>query len=96
VDARTYSTKFPNAENPLSEGGVWINGGTVGLDWHDCVTTPGFAFGTQPATIVFDDSTCLVSGSWGPDQTVEITVHTATPGAHAQFEEVEVRLRIPS
>ncbi|SRR5258706_1667962 len=93
MHARTYTSKFPNAENPLSENGAWINGGTVGLDWHDCRTTPAFAFGTEPATINYDDSTCLVTGTWGADQTVEVTIHTVSPGAHATFEEVEVRLR---
>jgi hypothetical protein len=93
MHARTYTTKFPNAENPLSESGVWVNGGTDGLDWHDCRTTSAFAFGTQPATINYDDSTCLVNGTWGANQTVEITIHTVTAGAHASFEEVEVRLR---
>jgi len=28
----TYSTKFLNTENPISEGGRWIGGKTVGLD----------------------------------------------------------------
>jgi len=93
MHARTYTSKFPNAENPLSENGAWINGGTLGLDWHDCRATPAFAFGTEPATINYDDSTCLVTGTWGADQTVEVTIHTITPGAHATFEEVEVRLR---
>lgn len=91
--ARTYTSNFTNTENPLSEAGVWINGGTLGLKWHDCRSTPGFAFGTQPATIKYDDSTCLLSGTWGPNQTAQITIHTVSAGAHASFEEAEVRLR---
>ena len=30
---RTYTTNFPLTENPISEGGKWTNGQTVGLDW---------------------------------------------------------------
>jgi hypothetical protein len=30
--ATTYSTTFPGTENPISESGNWVNGGTTGLD----------------------------------------------------------------
>ena len=40
----TYSTSFPSTENPISEGGKWVNGKTVGVDWNDVKTTPGKAF----------------------------------------------------
>jgi hypothetical protein len=33
-----YATKFPLAEFPMSEGGNWIGGDTVGLDWSDLGT----------------------------------------------------------
>src|ERR1700730_104316 len=42
-----YTTAFSRAENPISEGGKWLNGRTDGLDWTDVRTTPGFAFGTE-------------------------------------------------
>lgn len=86
-----YSTNFTGTENPLSESGEWINGGTTGLDWHDCRKTPGLAFGTQPATVNYDDSTCVLTGSWGPDQTAQATVRVVSSDT-TQFEEVEVRL----
>jgi hypothetical protein len=44
---RTYSTRFPRAENPVFEGGTWINGETAGVDWANVRTTPGLAFGTE-------------------------------------------------
>ena len=31
--ATTYTTTFPLTENPISQSGHWINGGTVGFDW---------------------------------------------------------------
>ena len=36
---RTYSTTFPATEDPLSDGGQWIDGGTTGVDWHDVQTS---------------------------------------------------------
>jgi hypothetical protein len=87
----TYTSSFPLTENPISESGKWINGGTAGLDWHNCRTSPGFIFGTQPGTINYDDSTCVLAGSWGPNQTAQGTIHIASSDA-TQFEEVEVRL----
>jgi hypothetical protein len=94
-----YATRFSGTENPLSEGGKWLNGHTDGLDWTDVRTTPGFAFGTEigghrPAPQKYDDSTALLKGTWGPDQTVQATVHSMNPNQDGKvFEEVELRLR---
>src|SRR5438093_11656945 len=35
-----YTTNFPLAENPLSEGNVWANGKSTGIDWQDVGTMP--------------------------------------------------------
>ena len=92
----TYTTSFPLTENPISEGGVWINGKSVGLDWADVRTTPGLAFGTQSGTesgkAQYADSTAVLSGTWGPDQTLQATVRTVNQSS-SFFEEVELRLR---
>src|SRR5687767_4542511 len=40
----TYSTTFPLAENPISEGGRWFNNGTL---WTKVRTENGLAFGTN-------------------------------------------------
>jgi len=87
-----YSTTFPLTENPISEGGNWINGKTVGLDWSDFRTTRGLAFGTQTGTNGYDDSIAILTGTWPADQTVTATVHTVNqqPGI---VEEVELLLR---
>ncbi len=90
--AGTYTTNFPLTENPISEGGNWINGKVVGLDWANIQTTPGFAFGTQSGAVNYDDSTALLTGTWGPNQTVQATVHTVNQNDNI-FEEVEIRLR---
>jgi hypothetical protein len=94
-----YSTNFPRAENPISEGGKWYNGQTNGLDWANVRTTPGLAFGTEiggsrPEPQKYDDSTALLEGTWGPNQTVEGTVHSVNQNQDGKvWEEVELRLR---
>ena len=89
--ARHFTTNFPLTENPISQGGVWINGGAIGLDWNNVSTTPGLAIGHQGA-IEFTDGTALLGGRWTPDQTVSATVHSVTP-ADSCYQEVELRLR---
>ena len=95
----TYSTNFSRAENPISEGGKWSNGQTDGLDWANVQTTPGLAFGTEiggsrPEPQNYDDSTALLKGTWGPNQTVQATVHSVNPNQDdTVWEEVELRLR---
>ena len=89
---RSYSTVFPNTENPISEGGNWINGKATGLDWADIRSTSGLAFGTESGSGGYDDSTAVLSGSWGPNQTNQSTVHTVNQNPNI-FEEVELRLR---
>src|SRR6476660_2660604 len=84
-----YTTQFPATENTISEGGKWIRGRAVGLDWADVRTTTNKAFGTESGTVDYDDSTAILTGTWGPDQTVQATVF-ASQGFHG---EVEFRLR---
>jgi hypothetical protein len=95
---RTYTTNFPLTENPISEGGKWINGRKHGLDWTDVRTTSGFAFGTEiggdrPELQQYDDSTALLTGTWGPDQTAQATVHRVNKNNDSIYQEVELRLR---
>lgn len=94
---RSYTTNFPGAEDPLSEGGQWANGQKDGLDWANVRATPGLAFGTEyggtrPAPQKYDDSTALLTGAWGPDQTAQATVHAVNQNDKI-YEEVELRLR---
>jgi len=42
---RSYRTDFPRDETPISEGGLWRNARTDGIDWCDVVTRNGVAFG---------------------------------------------------
>ncbi len=94
-----YTTDFSRAENPISEGGKWLNGQSDGLDWTNVCTTPGFAFGTEiggnrPKPQKYDDSTAILKGSWGPNQTAQATVRSVNPNQDGKvWEEVELRLR---
>lgn len=94
-----YTTNFPLTENPLSEGGKWLNGQSDALDWTNVRTTPGFAFGTElggvrPELEKYDDSTALLKGTWGPNQTAQATVRRLNKDLpEGVYEEVELRLR---
>ncbi len=90
--SNSYTTNFSLTENPISENGKWINGKAVGLDWANVRTSPGLAHGTQTDTIQYDDSTAVLTGAWGPDQSAWATVHTVNQTS-AMVEEVEIRLR---
>lgn len=92
---RTYSTKFARTENPLSEGGSWVNGKKDGLDWSDVMVDNGLASGTQkmPTGPPFNDSVALLTGEWNADQMVSATVHTVNQQGGDTFEEVELWLR---
>ena len=94
-----YRTNFSATESPISEGGQWLNGKADGLDWTDVDTTPGFAFGTEiggkrPDPQKYDDSTAILKGTWGPNQTAQATVRSVHPNQDGKvYEEVELRLR---
>ena len=89
----SYATDFIATENPLSESGHWINGKTTGLDWSDCASVSGVAYGTQPAhaDFVTDDSTCVLTGTWGRNQMAQATVFVNPP---FYFDNNEVELRL--
>jgi hypothetical protein len=92
----SYTTNFLTTEQPVSEGRKWISGRAAGLDWADVRTGVGLAYGTEngkgKGNEAYDDSTALLSGTWGPDQTVEAEVRSIRPNDD-DFEEVELRLR---
>jgi hypothetical protein len=42
---RSYLTRFRADEDPLSEGGIWLNGRKDGTDWVDVIARNGIAYG---------------------------------------------------
>lgn len=91
VLAQEYSTTFPLTESPISEGGNWVNGKATGINWQNVRTISGLAFGTQDEYGGYDDSTAVLSGVWGADQTAQATVYSSN--ISSGFAEVELRLR---
>jgi hypothetical protein len=59
--AASYSTSFDSTENPISEGGMWKVGGTVGLDWQNIRTSGGVAYGVGTSAGYNDCIACLPS-----------------------------------
>jgi len=92
---RRYNTVFPLTENPISEGGNWISGGSTGLDWVNVQTTSGLAFGgANFTTSHYDDATAVISGTWSANHKVEACVKSLNQvNGTSDFEEVEIRLR---
>jgi len=87
-----YTTQFPNTENPISENSQWINGGNAGANlWGNVRTNAGMAFGANEPT-EFGDPTAIMSGTWGPTQTVTGVVKVNSVPSSC-CHEVELRLR---
>ncbi len=45
IVVRSYTTDFPLDENPVSEGGMWLNGKADAIDFTDCITSNGIIHG---------------------------------------------------
>jgi len=89
--AKTYTTNFALTENPISERGNGINGGSVGLDWSNVRANKRAALGTDNQRL-YTDPTAVLAGTWGPDQTAQATVSTVSQ-INSVYQEVELRLR---
>jgi hypothetical protein len=87
----SYFTNFALTENPISESGRWINGGTTGLDWGNVRTTHGFASAANPPYVNFNDPTAILTGNWGAIQTASVTV-VCNGCDDVTFNEVEIAL----
>jgi hypothetical protein len=85
----SYSTSFKLNENPLSEDGRWIGGKTVGMDWGDVSSSPGYAVGLAGPK-EYADAVALLTGDWSPNQTVEAVVDKRNV---TRYPEVSLRLR---
>ena len=86
----TYTTTFPLKEDPISEGGRWIGGKTVGIDWGNVSTKRALAIG-HAGSRSFADSVALLTGNWEPNQTAEAVVEKLFV-----FRAPEVSLRLRS
>jgi hypothetical protein len=88
---RSYSTHFQVDENPISEGGKWINGGKDGIDWYNVIVKNGVAYGAVTKGD-YTDPTALLTGTWGKNQKVKARVFSRDQ-TEKYYQEVEIRLR---
>jgi hypothetical protein len=91
TSVRSYSTGFRLNEDPISEGGMWINGGRDGVDWYNVITKNGVAYGAVTKG-EYTDPTALLAGTWGKNQTVRAKVFSRNQ-TEKYYQEVEIRLR---
>jgi hypothetical protein len=84
---------FPLEENPICENESWVNGQSAGSSlWGNVRTGGNMALGVSEPT-QFGDPTAILSGSWGPNQTVSGTVKINSTPFGTCCHEVELRLR---
>ena len=94
-----YNTSFPSPpapENPIAEGGKWINGRTNGTSWGNVITDSHGAHGEpQAQQSAFADYTAVLSGTWASGQTACGTVYIdPTLTRTSSNYEIEVRVNV--
>jgi len=87
-----YSTSFPATENPISEGGAWVNGLATGLLWNDMKTANGNIIATATIPSGFADNCAHLTG-FAPDQYIEGVVHREAGYNPTDPHEIELLLR---
>jgi hypothetical protein len=90
--ARSYTTTFPLNENPISEGGLWLQTDVTNTKVQ---TVGGNAFGTQAdgPYSPYDDSHTYMTG-FGNDYEIEGIVYLASPSLpNEPNHEIELLLR---
>jgi hypothetical protein len=88
----TYSTSFTTAENPLSEGGRWVDGRATGIDWNNVQSGSGYAYATA-INGGYDDSIAVLTSAFTANQWAEGIVHRAAGYSPGTNHEVELLLR---
>src|SRR5262249_30633736 len=95
----TFSTTFNFTENPISDGGNWVAGQVVGLDWNNPRAMPGKAFASTNSGLGssrYDDSIAHLSTSvatFTANQYAQGTVFKAAGYTTTGSHEVELLLR---
>lgn len=82
VESSGYTTTFAGTENPLSEGGLWRNGGTdTGGAYNDIRKSGGYAYAAAAVAndgTNFDDPiACLAGIAFSPNQRATATLYIA-------------------
>jgi hypothetical protein len=92
VSGGSYSTNFSSTENPLSEGGKWVNGKAVGVDWNNVQSISGKACAAAFVS-GYDDPIAVLNTSFSPNQFAQGTVSRAAGYAPGASHEIELLLR---
>lgn len=88
----TYTTAFPSTENPISEGGAWVNGLPAG-SWNNVQTTPGLAFAsTICGTPIYNDNLAHLTG-FTANQSIQGVVKLAGGYSPPDAHEIELLTR---
>lgn len=93
-----FTTNFPLTENPISQGGIWLNGAVDGGTWNDCKTTGGQCVGAANAgaPLFYNDDLGVLKTSYrtfNNDQFAQGTVYRAGGYTPAANHEIELLLR---
>ena len=73
LSVRSYRTSFPVSENPVSEGGICLNGRTDGIDWADVIASNGEVYGAVTRMAVAErrveqgNLDAVANGAAGPE-----------------------------
>ena len=96
IPAASYSTNFGLTENPISEGGKWINGKAVGIDWNNVQSVPGKAYAADFTGLPsrYSDPIAHLNTSFTANQYAQGTV-SRVPGYRNtnDLHEIELLLR---
>jgi hypothetical protein len=92
VSGSSYSTNFTSTENPISDGGKWINGKSVGVDWNNVQCGGGKAYATAIAT-GYNDDIAILNTSFTANQYAQGTVSRASGYSPGVSHEIELLLR---
>lgn len=90
-NGKSYSTNFLGTENPISEGGVWTNGGVVGLDWQNVAKDQGIAYGSG-FSAGYNDCIAQLTG-FAPNHYAQATVHVVSGYTPPSSHEIELLVR---
>jgi hypothetical protein len=94
-----YSTNFTGAENPLSEGGKWVAGKAVGLNWNNPLSASGKALASVLSGATgnrYDDSIAHLSASFvsfNANHYAQGTVYRVPGYSPSGQHEIELLLR---
>ena len=97
ADPRILTT-FPLTEDPISQGGIWLNGGVNGTDWGNVQTTTNLASGAgaqNTGADTYGDPIAILNKPWSSNQQASGVVYAnSSASSGACCKEVELHLNM--